>query len=307
MALVLLLVLVLVAFLLVRRWFRRTVANVGDAAKLTDGLWAPVARMSLEPNEEYEPNEAMRVAWQALTAARFRRISDFYGAGCDEVRIAVHRDQPIAAVLSEQDEGCLLTLFAVDEHKRVFALGFEEETPLRAEHLIWEFAGDADVAAGLSRMQAMLEQAALRELNPRQMQRVWEQINAFRAERALQFPPRRGQIEARAAEQGMSEDAVETAVDMLRSHWLEQVAEAALYRFRKRHPIDSVAWEEMVDTVQVVHEQLTLEEVGELLVETDGDAPSSCTGPRNPMGRLPTAWSWRETGAMPGSRSLPRG
>ena len=262
-----------IGFWLVKRWFRKLGATVMAASQLVDRRQMRPARLRLRPAAGFEPSESFDVSWRDLHAQGFRKLGDFEDA--DQplvVRAAWHESASIGAALVEScGDETSFTLFAIDRQRGVIALSNEPGTELRLPRLQWQFDEGLAIEAAVPQFVERARGDQLLRLDVRAFRLAWEQAHATRADHELQFKPRLLVIEQAGAKQNppASPEQVEQAYRMVVNHWQEQLQVALLDHYRRSSRIDAVAWEDIRDSLHVVHDQLEAQDIEAMLVNDE--------------------------------------
>lgn len=253
-------------------WLKRKIAGSMQAYSvaadlLGDALWP--ARIQLARTEQAELSQPANQLDQQLRELGFQWMADFEEQNCAfaQFRAYCHRQLRLGATVGQrgEDDG-FFVLFTVSKDKQLAALGSGPGNSIEAQSIAWEIDPSLNPELALDRIRRSLTDDNL-TVDVRLTKAVWEQAYAVGADQRIARPPRREDIERLAAEKNLSSDsqAIDQAYQMARSHWLEQIEEAVLDRYRRSSKIDAVTWEEQRDEIHVVHAHLKAEEIGDML------------------------------------------
>ena len=253
-------------------------AGVGE---LLQHVYERPARLHLIRAEQQDGDSEDKAQIAQLDSLGFRRIANLVDRDYREVMLssgdpltvyaARHTQWPIAAaILSGSVERRSIVLFALDRTRRVVARGKGPGANLQTPRLDWQIAPETSLESALGNVRELLNEEQL-PIDLRIIRAVIEQVYALEMDRTLAHRPTLDSIRRLADEHKVeiSDDNLEVLLQLRIAHWIEQVADAALDRYRRTSKIDAVEWEELNEEIHVVHEGLGDDNIRALLIVDD--------------------------------------
>ncbi len=253
-----------------RRWFGRNVGRYLAAAELIAPRYARPARIQLVAAHTAEASTPMQQAWARCHGLGFELLADLEdsaGAFC-LVRSARHTRWPFALVLTEEyaEEDKIsvqFAVFALTTANQLIAVGNGPEPAAQTASMQWLIESALPVEQAVERLQQLTEGQELRAVDLRLLQAVYERAHAARMDAQLTRAPQRAEVEQRARELKRNVDsaALDQALALSHTQWLEQIDTAVTDHYRRGSGLDAVAWERIREHLRIVHDRLRPEDI----------------------------------------------
>lgn len=270
-----LLVIVAMGWWLFKRWLKRKVGGYQVAAEILNSDYSEPARIQLEIAQQPQPDAAFQTLWEQLRALGFEALADLEerNGAYRLLRFATLRERPLAAALIATATDPQLTLFAVNVQNHMYAVSNGSEPACSAAGLRWQVDPQLDAAAALGQLDRLLDGMTLRPLSLSLLKAAFEAAYATRKDARLRQVPQRADIEgmARRRRPNANSAEIDAAWSMARSSWLAQLHEALADHYRRSSRVDAVSWQRIESDVHIVHDQLSLSDICELLGAESAD------------------------------------
>ena len=203
----------------------------------------------------------------------FQRIADLedHGGAYQSFMAAGHKEFPLAAAVTEDFSGNVaFVLFSMDKDRQLVGRGSNTALGISTPRVDWQMDADTSPETAFAGIREALTERSLR-FDLKLFRAVFEQVYALRMDQTLIHEPTLESVQKLAAESAhdATVEEIEAAYDMVLENWKTQVDEAVLDRYRRSSKIDAVAWEEMCEDVQVIHNRLSDEDIGDRVILDD--------------------------------------
>lgn len=263
-------VIILFGFLWLKSKIGKVAGDVEVALRLIPSEYMEPARLHYYRSDVEECSPELDELAGQFRRLGFKRIADLaeYDSGCSMLRAMRHRERPIAATITEkEDGGVFFNLFTVTEDRFVYGRGNGQGKSMQNSRLDWRLSPDYSIESALQEIQSHASDNNL-DIHLRVIQSVLEQLHAFRIDQFIVNPPTRESVERHAlnVDADTTEEQIDRTFEFALDYWKQQINESVLDRYRRTSKVDAVTWEQMRDEVLVVHDHLSADDIESFLI-----------------------------------------
>lgn len=254
-----------------RRWWKRSMSQAMQLQRDLDPLLNWPARLNLSRTTVDPDEDGLALPWPHWVEAGFERLGDYTAAdgALSLLRLAQHPSGVTLCLALDPLQKPVATVFAVAVDGSFHALSEAPGRDARTPKLHWEPSKGGPPADLVRALTQRLEAVGLapRRLDARLATAAIERAYAVWMDQQLSQPPSAESVRARlsAAGTAVDEAALEESLKLHRQRWREQLATAALDRWRQSARPDVETWTRIEHQIEVLPESISDQEVAELL------------------------------------------